>query len=460
MDLTKVRYKLSQYNVYYEMEDVKYMWNTYSDALFKLDKDTQEFIQSFLGVSDNSNMFDLLKLNGFIVYEQLDEFGRVCLQEKQSLFATDVERTSIIISLGMECNYKCDYCFQSKADRSGVMTPEIAIKVAEYICQRIENNPNAKELRITWFGGEPLLYTNLIEIISLKVMEVVRKNHVSFSANVITNGLLLTAETLNQLQKLCVERVLITLDGTSDLYCRSKGATLENFHSVISNVCNAADKIELSIRLNISNGDVNEAIKITDHLLTECKLLGKIFVYYAHVCRYSSLPEVSLQSYTDYVKNHIQWIDHIVENYGISNIKAIVPKLPQRTITSCGLIKTNSDCIGPSGDLFRCEKCFGDNSKVIGNVWQGRFFNNAEFNYYSTIDMAPKSKCIQCKFTPICMGGCTNDLVTGFVRMVCDEYKRLQIKRKHIEGISNGDRTLLVEATTTSGSFSCRTCRV
>jgi len=76
------KYKLSRYNVFYQDGDVQYVWNTYSDALLKLEKSGQKYIQTFNGNADKSYEFELLKTNGFIVYEQIDEFGRICLQEK------------------------------------------------------------------------------------------------------------------------------------------------------------------------------------------------------------------------------------------------------------------------------------------------------------------------------------------------------------------------------------------
>ena len=114
MDFSQDKYKLSRYNVFHQDGNVKYMWNTYSNALLKLDKNAQEYIQTFYDCpqkDDNSIEFNMLKSNGFIVYESIDEYGRVCLQEKQEMFSYNVSQLSFVIALGMGCNYNCSYCF-------------------------------------------------------------------------------------------------------------------------------------------------------------------------------------------------------------------------------------------------------------------------------------------------------------------------------------------------------------
>ena len=427
------KYKLSRYNVFYQDGDVQYVWNTYSDALLKLEKSGQEYIQSFRGTDDKSYEFDMLKSNGFIVYEQIDEFGRICLQEKQALFTSNPEDLLFVIAPSLECNFRCNYCFQKTAEKSGVMTPETAEKVAEYICCQLENNPNIKKLHIKWFGGEPLLHVNIIENISRKVIDYTQKNEIKFGASLITNGRFLDSKTLTLLRECYVEMAQITVDGTRDSFCKSKGALSEDFDCVINNICNAAEKIRISVRLNIPDNDANEAISITDFLFSHCKLFAKNIVYFAYICDYSASEEVLQQAYIKYVQNYFKWLKHIIEHYDINKIKTKIQNRKSRS-TSCGLIKSHNVCIGPHGELYKCEHSFGDDSMIIGNVWQGRFFNDAEMAYYTTIDNPLKSKCFQCKYIPICLGECPNDRINGFVKIDCDAYQQLFFKVKLLEG--------------------------
>ena len=424
MDYSKVKYKLSQYNVFHQDGDVQYIWNTYSDALVKLEKDGQEYIRSFAGIDDKNDEFNRLKTNGFIVCEQLDEFGRVCIEEKQAYFTPNPDYVDILIILGMGCNCKCSYCFQKTqaADRSGAMTPETAEKVVEYICEQLKNNRNAKKLYIMWFGGEPLLYLDVMEIISRKLIKYTQKNNIEYAAGVPSNGLLLNEKNLAILQELQVKEIQICLDGMRDLHCISKGVTPKDFDSVIDNICHIIGKTRFMIRLNIPNNDVNEAIAIADYLYKQRDLLGKVYLQFAYLCDYMLSYEESRKAYQNYIYNFSLWVDYLFEQFGLRVAS------PKRTLKLCYRASISRSCIAPNGELYTCLHYAGNEKKVMGNIWQGRFFNDAESMFYFTANSPQRSKCINCKYLPICGGECFKDCMTGIVRHDCNLKKSLWLK--------------------------------
>ena len=431
MKLAQYKYKLSKYNVFYQNGDIQYMWNTYSNALIQLEESGQKYIQTFSGIDDESNEFKMLKDNGFIVYQQLDEFGRICVEEKLAMYNDNPDNLSFVIAPGTGCNYSCSYCFEASADKASVMTPEIANEVAEFICNQLKDKPNATELHIRWFGGEPLLYVNTIEIISQKVIKYAQHNNIKYSASILTNGRFLDEATLVKLQNLCIERLQITVDGTRDVYIKSKGASQEDFDCVMDNICNSATKIKTVVRLNIPNNDADKAIAISDYLLSERKLLGKIRVYFAYVCNFLLPQDPSKEAYKNYTQNYFLWESHMLKHYSIARTKFL--SLTKAT-TNCGLIKVSNICIGPNGEFYKCEHSFGIDSMIIGNIWQGRFFNLAERAYYTMVDDPIKIKCSQCEYLPVCMGGCANDHITGFVCFDCENYKQFLYRQKLLEG--------------------------
>lgn len=428
MNLSQPRYTLSKFNVFHQKGDVQYIWNTYSGALLGLDKDAQRYVSEFSGLDDGSVYFNTLKDNGFIVIEQLDEFGRICFQEKRALFTRSVEEIQFVITLGMGCNYKCWYCFENENKSSIKMTPETAIASADFIIQQLKNNPTVKTLRISWFGGEPLLYIDSIEIIGNKLSEYVHDNNIIVDSMLTTNGRFLDADTLEKLQKLGINRAQITFDGMRESYTKNKGASSEDFDCVIDNLCNAAEKIELTVRLNIS--DVNEAIAISDYLLSEHNLAGKIKFVLAFVRDYSMPPDKSKQSFIDYVDVHSQWIDYVYKKYGASSLH--IALFPRRMNTSCGFICSDNVSIGAKGDLYKCDLSLGDDLMTVGDVWNGRYYNKAEFAHYTTIEQ--KNECLQCAYIPVCMGGCVMHRITKYGGFDCDALKRWRLKQKFLQG--------------------------
>jgi radical SAM protein with 4Fe4S-binding SPASM domain len=183
------------------------------------------------------------------------------------------------------------------------------------------------------------------------------------------------------------------------------------------------------IRLNIPNNDVKEAIAIADYLLTERKLLGKCYVKFAYLCDYSLSSDAARKAYINYVQNYSQWADYIFDRYGSSQIAS-----PERILKHCYRASMSRFCIGSNGELYKCLHSAGDETKIMGNVWQGRFFNDAESMFYSPADIPSKSKCSNCEYLPVCMGECVKDCLMGFVRNDCESDKKLWLKLKLLEG--------------------------
>lgn len=422
-----VNYTLSKFNVYRVYNSILYLWNTYSGSLVKLDEDGKEYLSSFPRDSDDNNpYFNILKKQGLIVKTDIDEVGRVVFEERKALFTTTDEQISLVIALGMNCNYHCVYCYQKDVDRTGTMDELTEAQIIEYISSNIISK-QFKKLNIRWFGGEPLLYMNIIVRMSNRIIDICKSNNVHYTAGIITNGRFLNKKNVEILKNLYVETAQISLDGTEDYYCKSKVATTEDYNAVIANIIDSSSKMRISVRMNIFDNSAYEAIKVTDFLLKGHKLLGKISLYFAFVRDYSV--NDSRKSYSLYVKNYLIWLEHIVHNYGFDVVDGVFPK---RRVTSCGYIKSCNSCIDYLGNMYRCEHCFGDKNSIIGDVLNGHYYNKIEYLYWTTIDK--RKKCMSCPYLPVCMGGCVHDYVCGLIGQECSEYKNMQFLLKLIEG--------------------------
>ena len=123
-------YKLSKYNVTNTYNSITYLWNTFSGALISLDKNSVDYIDKFSGVDDKTKEFSILKNNGFIVNENIDETGLILSHEKSSLYSLSQETMYIVVSLGLGCNYNCVYCFQNEHNGTMFMDTSTAQDVA------------------------------------------------------------------------------------------------------------------------------------------------------------------------------------------------------------------------------------------------------------------------------------------------------------------------------------------
>jgi uncharacterized protein len=249
----------------------------------------------------------------------------------------------------------------------------------------------------------------------------------------MTNGRYLDSKTLDTLLKLKADRCQITIDGMCDIYCKSKGATPADFDNVIKNIAEACEKIKISIRFNIPNNDADEAAKITDYLFNELGLLGKVSIYFACVSDYSLDTDESQRLSNAYIDNYWRFVKHMVETYGLTKAKQCIT-MPKRIITSCGIIRMSNICIAPQGELYKCHHDLGDSSRIVGDIWTGRQYNELELSYYATSDDVAKSECSGCNYLPVCLGGCANNRITNCHRMSCVSKKQFMLKQKLFQG--------------------------
>jgi sulfatase maturation enzyme AslB (radical SAM superfamily) len=100
------------------------------------------------------------------------------------------------------------------------MTPETAGRVGDWIENELDR-VRPEKFVLTFFGGEPLLYLPVMYSLSERLWHATAARHVAMSISVITNGLLLTPDVVDQLLPYGLRGVKITLDGDRDTHNRS-----------------------------------------------------------------------------------------------------------------------------------------------------------------------------------------------------------------------------------------------
>ena len=122
---------------------------------------------------------------------------------------------TMTICVTQSCNFDCAYCFEHH--QGSRMEPEIQDGVVG-LAARLLDVSGRKRLHIVWFGGEPLLAPDIIDSMSAKLMAVAKERKVTYSACIVTNGYLFTQEIVDMLWRNKVDQAVVGLDGVGSVH--------------------------------------------------------------------------------------------------------------------------------------------------------------------------------------------------------------------------------------------------
>ena len=169
---------------------------------------------------------------------------------------------SFTIFTTTDCNARCFYCYEKGRARIP-MTEETARAVADWMLR----HRSGDKLRLRWFGGEPLYNRPVITIITRALKEA----GVEFRSTMISNGYLFTDDLVEEAVSLWnLQKVQITLDGTEEVYNRSKAFIYQGespYRRVLANIRRLLDAgIKVSVRLNVGPHNAEDLLALAGEL--------------------------------------------------------------------------------------------------------------------------------------------------------------------------------------------------
>ncbi len=239
--------KESKFNITGEYNDHEvWVYNTMTTAAVVLEMD--EYNRIFSSKVDNygDEIFLQLCEMGFFIDDGFDELAYL-----RNLRDTVVESNSkiadIMVAPTMDCNARCFYCFEH-----GCHHDKMSISTADAVVKYIKENWNRDLFNINWFGGEPLMATDIIDYIS----EQLEASEVKFISRITTNGYYLTPEVaMRAKDKWHTHKIQISIDALHDEYNKIKryiNTDCDNpFERVIHNLEEALE-IGLTVRVRIN----------------------------------------------------------------------------------------------------------------------------------------------------------------------------------------------------------------
>lgn len=311
----------------------------------------------------------------------------------------------------LACNFACPYCFETH--RSGRMSQETAAQVVKFAKDNMKLF-GLKRLDVTWFGGEPLLAPDIVERLSRQFIDLCDELSAEYQAGIITNGWFLTEENFRLLERSKVNRIQITLDGptpeTNDHLRREKGGG-SSFKRIMENIKKlypyavASNSLRVTIRCNVNRDNVSSFEELKGKIEAMSAQTGVDMV--AHASRMDiDKPAKSLEI----AQKEMAMAEYAASQTPEDLLKRWGPPFYRRIY--CMAQSVCSFAIDELGNLYKCWEAIGKDDLAFGNVKNFRYAGEPDENigamdaYYETLFPEYDKECMECKFFPLCLGGC------------------------------------------------------
>lgn len=408
-DTQKVRtaaeagWRVSRYNVAAKIPDSKMVaiYNTYKRTCAEYSP-LELFVMSVLDeVAEDHPLIGRLARRGVIAnYDEREAFE---LQRRLDCTATHGGAVAITICPTLACNFECPYCFATRG--RGKMSQQVQDDIVA-LAERMLDASHARTLTITWFGGEPLMATDVIEALSPRLISLANERGCEYVGWIFTNGYLLSNDVVDLLLRCHVTHVHIPLDGvgaTNDATRRLVGGG-PTYERILDNLALLKPPIYTLIRANTHEGNVGEVDELKQAVLAKAEEAGTNLNFYA-----AALVDVSPADETD----------SPMADYAFHGIEVALRPESRHVI-----VGKDHSCVGQNlwmvaiddkGYLYKCGgKLCGQPKYAYGTA---RDWNPADplatasnpdmlSKFLNTVVPSHEDKCYECVWLPQCGGGC------------------------------------------------------
>lgn len=321
----------------------------------------------------------------------------------RTLFDTPRRDTpfSAIVVLNLDCNLACPYCYEDEFRGKQYMNAETAALLVETI--RRDRIDQGQPVRLTFYGGEPLLSLDLIRAISLPLQESAQKRGVAFSFSLVTNGTLLDRACAETLVPLGLSGAKITIDGPAGLHNRSRPfvSGRGSYDAIVRNVIDIFDIVPLQLGGNYTRDNYRDFPRMLDDLLA-CGIdparVGTVI--FAPV-----VPKAGARAVTDFntgcTCSYEPWLVDAGLYLREETLKRGFPA-PKPRLSACMVELENDLVIGHDGSLYKCPAFMAYEQLRIGSLAEGI----GDYRESHRMDLWKREECLECPYLPICFGGC------------------------------------------------------
>ena len=309
----------------------------------------------------------------------------------------DKEHMGLVIVPFSGCNFDCPYCFECKKH------PKLISEKTENELIDFVNAHSARNIELTWYGGEPLVAFKNIKSIYYKIVNNTKVNIKRHE--LVTNGYLLNQEMMDFFHEAHLNEMQITLDGIEEHHNQTrylKDTKQGTFHIIVDNIRKAVECLpdcNISIRVNVNKNNEKDFFEIYDKFSKEFK--KKTIAIYPGFIR-EETPDRHSLCYNSIESRHIYSLYEKIKDLG-GNVNFF----PRKAHKGCMVNKLNSYIIGPEGEIYKCWNDVSNPKRIVGYINKKEITNKPLlYRYMNETTPFSDSQCKDCLLFPVCSGGC------------------------------------------------------
>lgn len=294
------------------------------------------------------------------------------------------------------------------------MSEKVQSDLIKFIEQRLTV---AKSFSVTWYGGEPLLAKEIIYNLSEKFLAFCEKSNISYDAFIITNASLMDDNDIENFKKYKIHGAQITIDGPKEIHDqRRRNVKNESTFDKLIDRINALlnNNLTAICRINIDKENIKRVDELLETLRQKIDKYQDLKIDFGQVSAFTDI----CKSIESDCYNNEQYADIVLPLYAkVQEFGFEVNKMnvyPSPKVNFCCYDYANSFVVDNHGEIYRCWNHVGNLKRSCGNVSD---FDNDKLvsNYLSAMAWNPihNSKCRDCKYLPICMGGCPDAMINS-----------------------------------------------
>jgi uncharacterized protein len=323
--------------------------------------------------------------------ELLDTFGRI---------NRDSRHLAVLVTLTLECNLACPYCFEDPFRGRFVMNDA----TADLLLQRMnERMATGIDITMDFYGGEALLALPLLKRIASALTASATEQGVAFAFNIFTNGTLLTQTVVEELLPLGLAAVRITLDGPADVHDRQRPyvSGKGSFATILDNIRRVHQLVPIDLGGNYSRDNYRRFPELLDKLIEAGidparfkavgfspvmpKSDGSLSPDFGSACACGDEP----------------WMAEANVFLRGEAIRRGFPT-PKLKASACMIEFENDLVVNYDGGIYKCPVFMGEESLRVGSLADGV----GDYRDSHNLDVWKNEECLECAYLPLCFGGC------------------------------------------------------